>query len=278
MTSDEQISRKIKIDPRIRKRRNEVAKSQARKRLYVILAILSFLILVLIVRLLLGTSLFGVKKFIVLGANHYGKITLEGQTGIVIGTPLLNVNVAKVEQNLNSYPWNEHALVTKHWPNTIEIRVQSRKPVALIPSNKSQDILVARSGVVLQSMASNNIANRIVLCVMPSIGSSKALSITSSCSQQSVATGSKVSTHFSSLLKVASSVPKALDGKIVELAAGSNGEIDGKLSSGIAVRFGSIASLASKFRALELILSQASTKGYSTIDVRVPEEPVLSNW
>lgn len=269
---------KVKIDPRIRQRRNDVARIQARKRLYVIVGVIVVIVGYALVRSVMGSSLFSVRKFDVAPSAHYSGSALISQANIALGTPISQVNVRQAEVRLDSFPWNLHARVVKHWPNTISISVTQRVGIAVVPSTSSQELLVDGTGRVLTPEAITSSNAEPLLCSLGAITTARSLQSESACGVESVGAGSYLPVKYHQVLLIASRIHQLTALKISELAVGTNGELDAKLSSGMVVRLGDASQLRAKFRAVALVLAQGSTKGYSAIDVRVPTEPVLSKW
>lgn len=278
MTAVDDKMKVPKIDPRIRERRNQVLRSSGRKRLYVIVVILLMFVLVSGFHLLLRTSIFSVQTVNVYGSTHYSKGSIISNSGVILGTPLTEVDPNVVVKRLESLPWNATVTVHKKWPSTLNISVSGRFPLVVVAESTTTDLLVDPTGRVLNQQSSALSANWIRLCWSPIISSSKVLKSKAGCTFQSDSVGSFISAKYRPLLTVASALRSQHVSQISELTLSSNGEIDGLLRSGLAVRFGSTNQLQQKIRSLGLILKQASTAGYSTIDVRVPTEPVLSNW
>ena len=276
MTATKDAS-KPPIDPRIRERRNTVARSVGRRRLYLLLAVLVAIGGYFAARALLRTSLFSIQKFDIVGGSHYTYSALISQSGIETGFPLTEVNPKVVAHRLEQLPWDGAVTVRKKWPNTLQVSIKDRTALAVVPQSSKSQLLVDSTGRVLASQASSK-GRWLQVCMMASIPSSKALAQVNGCESQNLAVGSFLPPSFLPLLEVAAALHADPVARFSKVAISSSGEIDGLLSSGVAVRFGSVSQLNAKLRALQLLLSQASTTGYSTIDLRVPTEPVLSNW
>lgn len=277
MAATRQEEKKPRIDPRIRERRNKVARSKGRKRLYAILAVFLLVGGYFAARAVLRTSLFSVKKFEILGSQHYSGATLISKSGVPIGYPLTEVNPSVVARRLQKLPWDAAVTVKKKWPNTLQITVGNRTGLAVIPRSSKMSLLVDPTGRVLASQP-DSAGKWISLCLIPQISSSKILASGTGCEDQNTVAGGTVPSSYSPLLQLAAAIHADPVAKFTLLALQSSGELDGELSNGLAVRFGTLAQMSEKFRALQLILTQASTTGYSTIDLRVPKEPVLSHW
>ena len=277
MTATKQETRKMRIDPRIRERRNKVARSKGRRRLYLIVALFIFLGGYFAVRALLRTSIFSVQKIEVSGSTHYSSAALIAQSGIPMGFPLTEVNPQRVVQRIEQLSWNGAVIVKKKWPSTLQISVKNRVAVGVVPASPTTSLLVDQTGRVL-AVQPSSAGKFLRLCLMADIPSSKSLLQGTGCQYQSTGLASYISPSFSPLLQLSVALRSSPVASFSLLAASSTGEIDGELSNGAAVRFGSTSQLNQKLRALQLLLSQASTAGYTTVDLRVPQEPVLSNW
>ena len=277
MAATAEHNKRLRIDPRIRERRNKVARSQGRRRLYAITAVLVAMGGYFAVRAILRTSIFSVRQIEVIGSSHYSSSLVAAQSGISIGVPLTEVNPALVAQRIEQLSWIGPVKVHKQWPGKLQITVRERTALAVIPQSSKTNLEVDKTGRVLTTIAPG--AGKLIkLCLMPDITSSKVLAQSANCEVQATPVGGYVNAKLAPLLSVGQALHSAAFSGFSELATSSSGEIDGLLSSGVAVRFGSTAQLPQKLRALQLLLSQASTAGYSTIDLRTPLEPVLSNW
>lgn len=278
MTVTEEEVAKLRIDPRIRERRNEVARSIGRRRLYIILAAFTFFACLGLARVILRTSLFSVSTINVSGGVDYPGSVIVDASGIRKGTSLTQINPTQAIARISALPFVSSVTVKKKWPNTVDIAVQGRTPLAVVPTDLNNVLVVDATGRVLEDQGSASVTNLIKICRFSSVSSSKALANLNGCAQQSVKPGAKLPSGYTSLLKVTAAIHANNAAGFAMLAESPNGEVDGLLTSGTAVRFGSAYNLAEKLRSVELVLSQASTSGYTTIDVRVPGEPVLSNW
>lgn len=278
MTATRSDHKKLKIDPRIRDRHNKVVRSIGRKRLYLILLVLFVLIGVYGVHLLLRTSFFAVRKFDVVGSTHYATGEIISTSGVNIGMPLTEINPGAVAKRLESMPWNGNVKVKKKWPSTLEVVITGRVPLAVVPQNSTSDLLVDGTGRVLSVQNKSISQNWIRLCWAPRIASSKELKLGTGCVLQNNGPGSFISPNYLGLLKFVADLRSQTTVHVTELASSPTGGIDGLLSNGVAVRFGTSQQIRSKIRSLGLVIKHASMAGYTTVDVRDPQEPVLSKW
>ena len=147
----------------------------------------------------------------------------------------------------------------------------------MVPGSSKTDLVVDSTGRVLADQPTSAV-KLVTMCMYDGVTSSKVLAQASGCKPENFVPGSFLPASFNPLLHLASALKANPVASFSELALSASGELDGRLASGVAVRFGSDSQLSQKLRALQLLLAHASTAGYTTIDVRVPQEPVLSNW
>ncbi len=76
------------------------------------------------------TSFFRVRHVVVVGLHHETRSAVLAASGL-LGQALIDVNGATVAQRLAAFPWIDAVTVTKHWPNTVDVRVVERRPVAV---------------------------------------------------------------------------------------------------------------------------------------------------
>lgn len=138
-----------RMDPRIAARRMEVREGRARrsfKRLIVLLAV---------VALLAGgwwlirSPLFSVATISVSGATEAPVADLVAGAGAGVGTPLIDVDTAAVEQALESDRWVIDATVGRRWPSALSVSIRERVPVVRIQTT-TEVLTVAVDGTVLQ--------------------------------------------------------------------------------------------------------------------------------
>ena len=79
-----------------------------------------------------GEIICKIKEITVTGTVRLDESEIIEQSGVKKGTSLLFLPRRKVEQRLAALPEIYSATVTKDFPNTVSIRVQERKPAALL--------------------------------------------------------------------------------------------------------------------------------------------------
>jgi cell division protein FtsQ len=74
---------------------------------------------------------------------------LAQQLGIEVGQPILALDTDELKERLEALPWIEQASVVRLLPDTIRVRVQERKPLA-IWQHEGRLALIDRDGVVIE--------------------------------------------------------------------------------------------------------------------------------
>lgn len=80
---------------------------------------------------LVHTSIFRVRHVVVTGLRHESRAAVVAAAGLDTQPPLLDVSTSAVASRLAVFPWIRTVDVIKRWPNTIDIVVHERTPVAV---------------------------------------------------------------------------------------------------------------------------------------------------
>jgi cell division protein FtsQ len=79
----------------------------------------------------LHSRIFSATHVEVTGARHESTLKIESATGLLSAPPLLGLNTAAIAGTIEArFPWVQSAQVTKSWPQTIDIAITERRPVA----------------------------------------------------------------------------------------------------------------------------------------------------
>lgn len=79
---------------------------------------------------------FRVKQIVVRGLRVIPESDILRLAEIANGTSLYNVSVTKVKKRIETHPWVRFAHVRRRMPDTIEIRIAEREPVAALRGNE----------------------------------------------------------------------------------------------------------------------------------------------
>ena len=122
----------MKVDPRIIRRRLEVAEEQARARVRRALVLLMTLAGVGCVAWFFVSPLMSVRSIVVDGASRSPVGAILTGEKVVEGRPMVAIRVGTVEEHLVADPWIESASVKVVFPTRVEVNVREREPIAWI--------------------------------------------------------------------------------------------------------------------------------------------------
>jgi cell division protein FtsQ len=248
------------IDPRIRQRRADVIRRQARRRMLIALGFLAVLLLAGGGWGLVHTRLFAARVVTVVGSTHTPPAQVVAAAGLAGEPPLIDVGAAAVT-GVEKLPWVARASVTLHWPDGVRITVVERTPVAVVAEPEVSEgwALVDATGRVLAVSTSR-----------PS-----GLAQVSGSSPPG-APGTYVR-GAAAALEVAASLPKAFAGQVTDVVEGRGGNVTLQLTSPVTVYLGSTVHLAQKYEDVAAVLAGAQLRSGQVIDVAVPGAPVVRN-
>ncbi len=246
------------IDPRIRQRRIAVRRQEGRRRLRLLVGIAS------VSCLLVGgwgatrSPLLDVDGIDVEGASRTSREELVVASGIRFGQAMVDVDERGAVQAVAALPWIQTASVERRWPDSVVITVVERDPVAVAPAGEGW-ALVDATGQVLALLASAP-SNLLALEGIAPAGPP----------------GSVLGGPATDLLAVAAAVPPDLRTRVSAVQAGAEGGVELRLRPEGTVRLGAPEQLDEKFRATLTVLGRVDTAALATLDVRIPESPVLT--
>lgn len=259
------------VNPRIASRRADVERNKlgTRRRRRLVGAGLVGVAAAVVATLF--SPLVGLRSIRIIGTDDRARIIEE--SGVGIGTPLLRVSPSGVQRRLQALPDIAEAKVSRQWLQGLTITVVPREPVALIvgPTNTA---LIGANGAVIRSVPSVSAG----LYRLPRLDGVAPASV----GRPLLGDGAVLGRTAAALgpLARASAVGMHLqDGTVVltlELPDPS-AKPGGPTSSAskMLVRFGSPAEGDLKSQALEAILASDTLRGFRTVDLGVPDAPIL---
>ena len=141
------------IDPRIRQRRIAVRRQEGRRRLRLLVGLVSAS------GLLVGgwgatrSPLLDVDGIAVVGADRTSREELVAASGIRFGQAMVDVDERGAVRAMEALPWIRSVSVERRWPDSVVIRVVERAPVAVAPAADGW-ALVDATGQVLALLTS----------------------------------------------------------------------------------------------------------------------------
>lgn len=247
---------RARIDPRIRQRRIDVARESGRRRLRRVLVLAALTVALLAAVAVALSPLVDVDRIRVRGAGVTAPEAIVAASAIEIGDPMLRLDVDAAAERIAALAWIDSVEVRRDFPASVEIVVTERRPVAIVGADDGA-LLVDGDGRVLGALEAR-------FADLPRLTAS-ALG----------EPGAVVADDVRALLPLAASVGAALDGRSVTVG-GDVDDVELVLADEVIARVGPVTDVEAKLRALSTVLDQVDLTCVETIDVRVPERPVLT--
>ena len=241
------------VDPRLQARRIEVARGQGRRRLRWVAAGVVVVLLIVGAFALTRSPVLDVDAVTVRGASTVDRSEVVEASGIVAGTPMLDVDGSAAASRIEALPWIDHATVTRNWPGAVTISVVERTPVAAVGEG-SAAVAVDREGRVLGPAGDRD---------LPVIAGDPA------------DVGTSISATQRWVAGAVAGLPTDLRREVAQASATPTG-IRLTLTDGIVVRWGDTAQPRAKADALQVLLDQADRATIATIDVTVPRAATVT--
>lgn len=247
------------IDPRIRQRRITVLREEGRRRLRLLLGA------VLVSALLVGgwgatrSPLLDVDGIDVEGASRTTRDEILAASGIRFGQAMVDLDEQGATRAVADLPWVRTASVERRWPDSVVITVVERDAVAAARGPGDGWALIDATGQVLALLTSAP-SDLLALGGIAPAGPP----------------GSLLGGSAAELLAVVVAVPPDLRARVSAVQAGTEGGVELRLQPEGTVRLGAPRQLEEKFRAALTVLGQVDTRALATLDVRIPESPVLT--
>ncbi|MHB1488146.1 MAG: cell division protein FtsQ/DivIB [Acidimicrobiales bacterium] len=251
------------IDPRIRQRRIEVARSAGRRRLHILSWTTGTVAAIVTSLIVLHSPLVGVSHIRISGASHVSDATIRSVSGISAHEPMIDISAGAVDKRLERVAWIGTVHTVRQWPSTVRIDVVERVPVAKLPARAGQWSVVDATGRVLAITANPEpgVATVAGIDQMPGLGASL-----------SSAAGPALA--VASALK--SDVPASVLAQITAIDQVAGGDVELHLAFGALADLGGVDQLKEKLQALSTVLARVSLAGVKAIDVSVPQAPTLT--
>ena len=246
------------IDPRIRARRAEVLRTEARRRLRAALAVLGAVVVLAGGWFALHSRLFAARVVTVVGAVHTPVDRIVTAAGLADHPPLIDVGAAAVA-GVERLPWVAQATVSREWPDGVRITVRERMPVAVVqevPASAGWALVDRRGRVLAVSTRPLQGLPHVESAVAPGPPGARARDVRAA-------------------LAVVRSLPKAFAGQVASVAEDRKGDVTLQLTSALTVYLGSTEQLRQKYEDVAAILEGATLTPGSTIDVAAPATPVV---
>jgi cell division protein FtsQ len=251
-------ARRPPIDPRIRERRQEVTRSQGRRRLRILLVLLGVVLLVAAAAGATRSPLLDVDRVLITGAQHTSVPDVLRASGFDRPRAMIDVQADESARRLRRLAWVGNAHVERKWPSTIHITLDERVAVASVPANGGGWAAADAHGRVLARQAAP-------LPGLPQIAGGIPAG----------EPGTLTARPVIEALAVAAALPADLRPKTPIIGVTPEGVELRLLPAGVA-KLGSTDQLDAKLDAVLTVLQRANVTNLAVLDVRVPGVPVLT--
>lgn len=194
-----------------------------------------------------GTSVLGLETVQVDGTDTALDPALQSAVadvvGVAPGTPLIRVDLAAVQDRVESVPGVDAAEVSRHWPGTVRVTVTPRVPVAVVAANAALYLMDA-GGVPYQTVAAK--PAELVSLRLATPGPADPATVAG--------------------LAVVAALPADLVGSVASVTAANPYDITVQLADGRSVIWGGATDNARKAQILTAVLAQPGT----TFDISDP--------
>jgi cell division protein FtsQ len=245
------------VHPRVWQRRVAVLREHAHRRLRWIVAGVAVLVAVCVALLVLHTPLLALRHASVRGAQHTGSEAVLQAAGLLDAPPLIDVDPKTVAAHVEALPWVAHAVVVRHWPDSVTIIVTERVPLGSVARPGGGVALVDASGRVLAWQDSAPPGLVLVAPVTPG------------------RPGTVLARAARPVLEVAAALPSSLVDRVVQVRADARGMVTLGLSGRLSAVLGSTGALAAKLSSLASVLAGAHVSAPAVINVTIPDEPTV---
>ncbi len=248
------------VDPRLLARRQEVTGQRRRRRRRWLGALLVVITAVALASWVARSPLLDVSEIRVTGADRTSTEAVSAAAGVVVGEALVGVDLDRIEADVESLPWIDEARARRDWSDgTITIEVTERTAVAALDAGVPGWLLVDAEGRVLGSVDEPP-PELPVLTGVPAVEVGQRL--------DPVAGGGA--------LRVAQLLGPGVRSRVVSIDAVDPDELEIRLAPAGVVLLGDGDQLDTKLESLRVVLSQVDLTDLATIDLRLPDTPVLT--
>ncbi len=201
----------------------------------------------------LQQSIFRVQHVTLLGLRHETAGEVLAAAGLENHPTMVGVSSGSLERSLSSFAWIDSVSVSKHWPNSIVVKVHEATPVAVAFDAEHELQFVDATGRDLGPAPLK--ANYPTLVYL----------------SPKNATWPYGRAGAAAAL-VASKLPKAFSAQVSQITVGAAGDVTLKMSTPVSFILGPPTELRAKFVAIASVIAHTTLKPGDVVDVSVPDE------
>lgn len=94
------------------------------------------------------------------GRKNTDRQLLESQLDVAIGQPILGFDTSAAKSRLEQLPWVERASVGRFLPDTIKVRLEEHKPLALWQDGGAFSLIDGEGGVIVSDLTAADVGKR----------------------------------------------------------------------------------------------------------------------
>jgi len=140
------------LDPRLARRRREVKKSEAKKRLRTVIALAVITIGSISALAVLQSTWMDIDTINVVGAVQTNPDSVVTASNIIIGEPLVDLDPALAIEGVRTLPWVAEVAIEREWNGAITVSITERVP-ALALATEGGFMLIDATGRQLERVA-----------------------------------------------------------------------------------------------------------------------------
>lgn len=252
----------VVVDARFDARRRTVRPGVDRHRLYRLILLVLVAMLALAVVIVLESPVLDVDDIGVTGARATDPDTITDAAGISMGSPLLLADLDGAEAEVEALPWIEEATVERDLPGGVRIDVVERTPAAMVAGG-DRSVLVDDRGHVLATDTT---------ALPPAIDTDPPF-VRVEAAATPGGVGDRVDPALVEAIGLAEQLRVDPPGVVqaVQLQP-----LRLELTDGAVVELGDAEGLDAKLEAFRTIHARVDRSCLATVDLRVPERPVLT--
>lgn len=238
--------------------KNKLNKPKRAKIHYIIIMLLSVVSLYFFIQ----SPFFEIKKIYVKGTNHLTINQVLELANIQPGINILKVNSSKIKEGLSAHPWIKDVQVERKLPSTVNVYIQEREGVAIVPSVGGY-LVVDETGVVLKSMEH---LGQLVLPVITNVNL-----------EENLPYGEKIKNkQTKDVLGIINQLPEVVHARVAEIAVAEG--ITFFAMGGLEIRLGTVEHIDKKLQILSDIFNntdESVLKKIIYIDLRFNGPPII---
>ena len=267
------------VEPRFRIRRVEVRKAERRRRHRLVIMVLAVMLLVGGAVLALYSPLLDVDHLDIEGLRHLDASTVGAASGIAEGQQMVDLNTEAAIDAISALPWVQRVTVTRRWPDTVEMRVVERRPIARVTVRPADPDPAAPPAV--EATASTAPPVLVVTTDATVAGGETPLDallpLVVVDATTAVTVGQRLPEAVARGIQMVGALPASIASRMVGATIDADGAVEVQMADEARLMLGTGDDVEAKFVAAESILGGSVVlNSIERIDVRVPSAPVIA--